>query len=148
MPESSYHPDPPDEPSFTSPINDPLDDPDDSSIPLMYLHSTADKDPSLQPLMADVEYKSSGGIQPERLSDDEGAVRSTSLTEALNGEGLSLFEKKCLLINKEIDDMGMGRYQWFVWSLCGFGYFLDLLWANAFGLVLGPVQQEFGFGSK
>lgn len=147
MPESSYHPDPPDEPSFTSPINDPLDDPDDSSIPLMYLHSTADKDPSLQPLMADVEYKSSGGIQPERLSDDEGAVRSTSLTEALNGEGLSLFEKKCLLINKEIDDMGMGRYQWFVWSLCGFGYFLDLLWANAFGLVLGPVQQEFGFGN-
>lgn len=28
----------------------------------------------------------------------------------------------------------------------GFGYFLDLLWAQAFGLVLSPLQQEFGFG--
>ncbi|KAH7063437.1 major facilitator superfamily domain-containing protein, partial [Macrophomina phaseolina] len=75
------------------------------------------------------------------------AGRSASLTEALHAEGLSLFEKKCILINREIDAMGMGRYQWYVWGLCGFGYFLDLLWANAFGLVLGPVQQEFGFGN-
>lgn len=29
----------------------------------------------------------------------------------------------------------------------GFGYFLDLLWAEAFGLVLSPLQQEFGFPS-
>jgi len=27
----------------------------------------------------------------------------------------------------------------------GFGYTVDLLWAQAFGLVLGPLQQEFGF---
>lgn len=31
-------------------------------------------------------------------------------------------------------------------SRLGFGYFLDLLWAEAFGLVLSPLQQEFGFG--
>ncbi|KAI0860327.1 major facilitator superfamily domain-containing protein [Xylaria cubensis] len=61
--------------------------------------------------------------------------------------GITLYEKKCLLINREIDAMGMGRYQWTVWGLCGFGYLIDLLWAQAFGLALSPLQQEFGFGS-
>lgn len=61
-------------------------------------------------------------------------------------EGLGLYDKKCVLINREIDAMGMGRYQWMIWGLCGFGYLLDLLWAQAFGLALSPLQQELGFG--
>ncbi|KAF2143608.1 uncharacterized protein K452DRAFT_267822 [Aplosporella prunicola CBS 121167] len=84
----------------------------------------------------DVRTNSADGIE---------AARSASLNEALSAKDLSLYEKKCVLVNREIDNMGMGRYQWFVWCLCGFGYFLDLLWAQAFGLVLSPVQQEFGF---
>ncbi|KAI1294012.1 MFS general substrate transporter [Xylaria venustula] len=60
---------------------------------------------------------------------------------------LTLHEKKCVLIDREIDAIGMGRYQWTVWGLCGFGYLIDLLWAQAFGLALSPLQQEFGFGS-
>ncbi|TWU72899.1 hypothetical protein ED733_004421 [Metarhizium rileyi] len=60
-------------------------------------------------------------------------------------ERLTPYEKKCRLVNLEIDRQGMGRYQWYIWILCGFGYFLDLLWAQAFGLVLSPVQQEMGF---
>ncbi|KAF2722605.1 MFS general substrate transporter [Polychaeton citri CBS 116435] len=63
-------------------------------------------------------------------------------------EGLSLFEKKCVLINKEMDSNGMGRYQWCIWSLCGFGYLLDLLWAQAFGLILGSLKQELGFAAS
>ena len=62
-------------------------------------------------------------------------------------DGLTLYEKKCALFNREIDRQGMGRYQWYIWCLCGFGYLLDLLWAQAFGLVLSPMQQEFGFGN-
>jgi len=60
-------------------------------------------------------------------------------------EGLTLYEKKCILINREIDSHGMGKYQWYIWSLCGFGYLLDLMWAQAFGLVLGSLEQELGF---
>ncbi|KAK0252824.1 hypothetical protein LTS09_011981 [Friedmanniomyces endolithicus] len=63
-------------------------------------------------------------------------------------EGLTVYEKKCVLINREIDNNGMGRYQWYIWCLCGFGYFLDLLWAQAFGLVLSPLEQELGFSGK
>lgn len=62
-------------------------------------------------------------------------------------EGLSLYDKKCVLINREIDAMGMGKYQWYIWGLCGFGYMLDLLWAQAFSLALSPLQQEMGFGN-
>jgi MFS family permease len=61
-------------------------------------------------------------------------------------EGLTLYEKKCVLVNREIDRQGMGKYQWYIWGLCGFGYMLDLLWAQAFGLVLSPLKQELGFG--
>ena len=60
-------------------------------------------------------------------------------------EGLTLYEKKCVLINREIDNNGFGKYQWYIWSLCGLGYFIDLIWAQAFGLILGPLQQELGF---
>jgi len=60
-------------------------------------------------------------------------------------EGESVFEKKCTLINRELDRYGMGRYQWYIWALCGFGYLIDLLWAQAFGLILSPLEQELGF---
>jgi hypothetical protein len=63
-------------------------------------------------------------------------------------EGLTLYEKKCVLINREIDNNGFGRYQWYIWALCGLGYFIDLIWAQAFGLILGPLQQELGFPGR
>jgi hypothetical protein len=63
-------------------------------------------------------------------------------------EGHTLYEKKCILINREIDNNGFGRYQWYIWSLCGLGYFIDLIWAQAFGLILGPLQQELGFPGR
>ena len=60
-------------------------------------------------------------------------------------EGLTLFEKKAYIVNRELDSMGMGRYQWMVFGLCGFGYMLDLLWAQTFGLIVAPLKQELGF---
>ena len=62
-------------------------------------------------------------------------------------EGLTLYEKKALLVNRELDSHGMGKYQWYIFFLCGFGYFIDLLYAQAFGLVEPAIQQEFGFSS-
>jgi len=82
-------------------------------------------------------------------SDDENAIPPIEQTNShADLEGLTLYEKKCVLINREIDHQGMGRYQWYIWGLCGFGYMLDLMWAQAFGLVLSPIEQEFGFGDS
>lgn len=88
--------------------------------------------------LSDRDTPSAHSLEGARKNNDAGAEK---------GLQLSLYERKCMLINREIDGMGMGRYQWEVWALCGFGYLLDLLWAQAFGLVLGPLQQEFGFGN-
>lgn len=74
--------------------------------------------------------------------------RPASLDEIFQIQGRSLYEKKCMIVNREIERMGMGKYQWYVWGLCGLGYFIDLLWAQAFGLVLSSLQQEFGFDSE
>ena len=45
-------------------------------------------------------------------------------------EGLTLYEKKAHLVNRELNGHGMGRYQWYIFFLCGFGYFIDLLYAQ------------------
>lgn len=68
-----------------------------------------------------------------------------SFQDAGEASESALFEKKCMLINREIDENGFGRYQMQIWVLCGFGYMLDLLWAQAFGLILEPLKQELGF---
>ena len=80
-------------------------------------------------------------LEPPK-SDIQDAYR---LSQDPQLEGLTLYEKKAVIINRELDAMGMGRYQWMIFFLCGFGYMLDLLWAQAFGLVATPLQQELGF---
>ena len=81
-------------------------------------------------------------------SDVPARQRSVGEIPSHELEGLTLYEKKCVLINHEIDSNGFGKYQLYIWCLCGFGYLLDLLWAEAFGLVLGPLEQELGFAGN
>ncbi|KAL5116866.1 hypothetical protein ACEQ8H_005218 [Pleosporales sp. CAS-2024a] len=61
---------------------------------------------------------------------------------------LTTFEKKAALINGELDKFGLGRYQICIWFLCGFGYFLDLAWAQGVGLISTAVYQEMGVADK
>ena len=83
---------------------------------------------------------------PPKYDDENNTSHERGLPVAREElEGLTLYEKKCVLINREIDNNGFGRYQWYIWGLCGLGYFIDLIWAQAFGLILGPLQQELGF---
>ncbi|KAK4949644.1 hypothetical protein LTR10_011485 [Elasticomyces elasticus] len=79
---------------------------------------------------------------------DAEAAKASETAMGSEFDGLSLYEKKVLLVNREIDAQGMGRYQWSVFFTCGAGYLLDLLWAQAFGLVVTPMQNEFGFGDE
>lgn len=82
------------------------------------------------------------GSDPEA---NKSIMSGDEVTSDPDFDGLTLYEKKALLVNRELDSQGMGRYQWMVFFLCGFGYLLDLLWAQAFGLVVTPMQNEFGF---
>lgn len=58
---------------------------------------------------------------------------------------MAMYERKSTLVDAQFRNMGMGRYQWQIWTLCGLGYMLDLMWAQAFGLIASPMQQELGF---
>ncbi|KAF8548402.1 MFS general substrate transporter [Imleria badia] len=55
---------------------------------------------------------------------------------------------KSAIIDQELNRHGMGRYQWLIWGLCGTGFFLDVMWAQSFGLVWANIQREFGFSDK
>ncbi len=61
---------------------------------------------------------------------------------------MDAFEKKAALINVELDKMGFGRYQWCIWFLCGFGYFLDLAWAQGVGLGASAIFQQMNVPDK
>jgi hypothetical protein len=61
---------------------------------------------------------------------------------------LNTFEKKAALINVEIDKFGMGKYQIAIWFLCGFGYFLDLMWSQGVGLISTAIYQEVSNASR
>ena len=80
--------------------------------------------------------------------EDNGAPHHHAIFDDPELEGLTLYEKKAALVNRELDSHGMGRYQWYIFFLCGFGYLIDLLYAQAFGLVEPAIQQEFGFGGS
>lgn len=38
--------------------------------------------------------------------------------------------------------------KWFIFYLCGLGFFVDLLWAQVFGLITVPLPLENGFGAE
>ncbi|GJE88233.1 MFS general substrate transporter [Phanerochaete sordida] len=59
-------------------------------------------------------------------------------------DGKTALEAKTAVISRALDETGMGRYQWCIFFLCGFGYALDLMWAQAFSLVTPRIQQELG----
>ena len=89
----------------------------------------------------DIEHDADANIK----LDSPTAARPAILDDPAM-DGLTLYEKKALLVNRELDAHGMGKYQWYIFFLCGFGYLLDLLYAQAFGLIEPAIQQEFGFG--
>jgi hypothetical protein len=62
----------------------------------------------------DMATAAENGLDGEKLDngDQHSPARSSAIIGDSEEEGSSLYEKKCILINRELDAMGMGRYQW------------------------------------
>ncbi|KAH8785046.1 membrane transporter [Diaporthe sp. PMI_573] len=58
------------------------------------------------------------------------------------------YELKSMLVNKAVQDIGMGRYNWQLFVLCGFGWFADNLWMQGVSLILPSLSAEFGIAEK
>ncbi|KAE8155235.1 major facilitator superfamily domain-containing protein [Aspergillus avenaceus] len=56
----------------------------------------------------------------------------------------SSYDRKAKIINRAIQDIGMGSYQWGLFVLCGFGWIADNLWLQGVALTLTPLSKEFG----
>ncbi|THU90987.1 MFS general substrate transporter [Dendrothele bispora CBS 962.96] len=46
-------------------------------------------------------------------------------------------------LDKTIDRIGMGSYQWTLLSLCGFGWMADNMWIQAIAIILPRVQEHY-----
>ncbi|KAF5340081.1 hypothetical protein D9758_013141 [Tetrapyrgos nigripes] len=46
-------------------------------------------------------------------------------------------------LDRTIDRIGMGSYQWTLLSLCGFGWMADNMWIEAVAIILPRVQQHY-----
>jgi len=46
-------------------------------------------------------------------------------------------------LDKTIDRIGMGSYQWTLLSLCGFGWMADNMWLQAVAIILPRIQQHY-----
>lgn len=72
---------------------------------------------------------------PEKKLDDDsepGLLTLESLREEIDSDIAasghdSSYDRKSKVINKAIQDIGMGRYQWKLFGLCGFGWLADKL---------------------
>ncbi|KAL1302210.1 hypothetical protein AAFC00_002638 [Neodothiora populina] len=104
-----------------------------------------------------VEHK----LQDNEKAADSGSISSNdavSLSIANLRDGIlsdighdghdTPYDRKSRVINKALSDMGMGRYQWELFILCGFGWLADNLWLQGVALTLDPIAAEFGVDSN
>ncbi|KAJ7257870.1 MFS general substrate transporter [Mycena haematopus] len=56
-----------------------------------------------------------------------------------------VYHAKAKVLNAAIQDIGMGRYQYYLFICAGFGWFADSVWPLITGLILTPVIAEFKF---
>ena len=54
-----------------------------------------------------------------------------------------VYTAKAVLLNKHIQEIGMGRYQWQLFIVIGFGWASDNLWPIVTSLIFTPVRNEF-----
>ncbi|TBU23728.1 membrane transporter [Dichomitus squalens] len=54
-----------------------------------------------------------------------------------------VYHAKARILNAAFQEIGMGKYQWFLFVVAGFGWFSDNLWQQVTGLIINPVVLEF-----
>ncbi|KAF8192100.1 MFS general substrate transporter [Pholiota molesta] len=85
--------------------------------------------------------------KPARLAEQHHSPQPPTLgfDDVDTGNSATVYEKKAMVLNAAIQEIGMGRYQWALFVVTGFGYFADNLWPIVTGLILPAVVNEFSF---
>ncbi|OAL47177.1 MFS general substrate transporter [Pyrenochaeta sp. DS3sAY3a] len=130
----------------------PLDEATHTSISSHQRTSIATSDRRESDQATKEEKPESTPIRPE--SDASSGIVNHGLTiEALKAEieadvaasdTATAYDRKAKVINRALQDMGMGRYQWELFALCGGGWMADNLWLQGVALTLPQLSAEFG----
>ncbi|OAQ83849.1 membrane transporter [Purpureocillium lilacinum] len=64
-------------------------------------------------------------------------------TRAVSMGADEVYERKISIMNEALIDLGMGSFQWKVFAMTGFGWFVDNLWLQAITIITPPVRTEF-----
>ncbi|RYO98083.1 hypothetical protein DL764_007213 [Monosporascus ibericus] len=62
---------------------------------------------------------------------------------AIKGQLDPVYEAKARILNRAVQDIGMGWYQWQLFIVVGFGWASDNLWPIVTSLIFTPVANEF-----
>ncbi|KAF2198518.1 major facilitator superfamily transporter [Delitschia confertaspora ATCC 74209] len=83
-------------------------------------------------------------LDPDANRDSPAAVLEEAPAAVLEEGSLDpIYEAKAKVLNKAIQDIGMGRYQWQLFIVVGFGWASDNLWPIVTSLIFTPVKNEF-----
>ncbi|KAL4783437.1 major facilitator superfamily domain-containing protein [Aspergillus varians] len=78
-------------------------------------------------------------------SPDLAPVSETApLNRCADLDAPSAYKINANVLNRAIQEIGMGRYQWQLFGVVGFGWACDNLWPIVTSLILLPVTYEFG----
>lgn len=128
-------------------------------VPLQQAHHRASVSsiPGRRASVASSSPRSDEKDEEKRDSDSTHAVTTGLTLEMLKAEVDSdlaaadmntPYDRKSKVINKALTDIGMGRYQWQLFVLCGFGWLADNLWLQGVALTLPQLSVEFGVSSS
>ncbi|KAJ7601095.1 MFS general substrate transporter [Mycena floridula] len=88
--------------------------------------------------------------EPKAMTDEKHPVDYSPSVEVLDdmyedGSVDPVYQAKARILSAAIQEIGMGRYQIYLFLCAGFGWFADSVWPLISGLILSPVINEFGF---
>ncbi|KAI0260637.1 MFS general substrate transporter [Gloeopeniophorella convolvens] len=85
--------------------------------------------------------------RPEKLKHGDADVTIQARTEDVYTEDEldPVYAAKAKVLNDALQEIGMGKYQWYLFVVAGFGWLSDNLWPIVTGLIFTPVVNEFAF---
>ncbi|KAJ4158567.1 uncharacterized protein LMH87_009086 [Akanthomyces muscarius] len=81
----------------------------------------------------------------ERRHSDYGSINISDDDDTVISKGSldPVYEAKAKVLNRAVQDIGMGWYQWQLFLVVGFGWASDNLWPVVTSLILKPIAKEF-----
>ncbi|OJD15083.1 hypothetical protein AJ78_04630 [Emergomyces pasteurianus Ep9510] len=116
-------------------------------VPLSQAQHTKTSSPSSGDAKSDnvAEKGSSSSLADQQYSGlTLEAIRAEVESDVATSGNDTAYDRKSKVINLAVQDIGMGKYQWQLFVLCGFGWLADNLWLQGVALTLPSLSVEFG----